>query len=106
MILSGLCDIYEVFGHGVNILQTVNMLPHDKFDKYKSLVIDQFCSMVESLNDQARCNSTCPKPKCQWPNLYRDLEEIEKSGTYRGVPMAQLRGEEINTRMGQKESFS
>ena len=32
MILSGLCNIYEVFSHGVNILQTVDMLPRDKFD--------------------------------------------------------------------------
>ncbi len=26
ILLSGKCDIYEVFGHGVNILQMVNML--------------------------------------------------------------------------------
>ena len=38
VILSGLCDIYEVFGHGVNILQTVDMLPHDKFSAWTSKI--------------------------------------------------------------------
>ncbi|CAB4012781.1 Hypothetical predicted protein [Paramuricea clavata] len=70
VILSGLCDIYEVFGHGVNILQTVDMLPHDKFDRFHSVVI----------------------------------EEIKTLGSYRGIPMAQSYGEEINTRMGERRA--
>lgn len=29
-IMCGLCDIYKLFGHGVNVLQTVNILPHER----------------------------------------------------------------------------
>ena len=32
--LSGSCDIYIWFGHTVNIIKTVNMLPHAKFDNF------------------------------------------------------------------------
>ncbi len=32
------------------------------------------------------------------------MEEIEKSGTYRDIPMAQSYGEEINTQMGQRRA--
>ena len=42
IILSGTCDIYEVFGHGVNILQTVNMLPHTKYDNFYEKVCTYF----------------------------------------------------------------
>ncbi|CAB4009083.1 Hypothetical predicted protein [Paramuricea clavata] len=100
--LSGLCDIYEVFGHGVNILQTVDMLPHDKFDRFHSVVIGKFNSMTASL-DHATCISSYGS-KCQWPTLHRDLEEIKTIGSYRGIPMAQSYGEEINTRMGERRA--
>ena len=41
--LSGSCDIYERFGEGINIVQTVNILPHIKSNK-KSDVINE-CSL-------------------------------------------------------------
>ena len=36
--LSGSCDIYIRFGHAVNVLQTVNMLPHVRFDTFVEIV--------------------------------------------------------------------
>ena len=83
-MLSGLCDIYEVFGYSMVILQTVNMLPHDKFDRFKSSVIDKFNLIVTSL-DRSTCTST------------HASEEIKTSNTYRGIPMAQSHSEESNT---------
>ena len=101
-IFSGLCDIYEVFGHGVNILQTVDMLPHDKFDRFHSVVISKFNSMAASV-DHPTCISSHGS-KCQWPMLHLDLEEIKTLGSYRGIPMAQSYGKEINTRMGERRA--
>ena len=101
-ILSGLCDIYEVFGHGVNILQTVDMLPHDKFDPFHSVVISKFNSMVACV-DHPTCISSHGS-KCQWPILHLDLEEIKTLGSYRSIPIAQSYGEEIHTRMGERRA--
>ena len=36
--LSGSCDIYIRFGYGVNVIQTVNMLPHVRFDTFVEIV--------------------------------------------------------------------
>ena len=32
--LCGLCDIYNLYGAVTNLLQTVNMLPHTKYDLF------------------------------------------------------------------------
>ena len=37
LTLSGICDIYEAFSHGINVLQIVNLLPHERVDKFSSL---------------------------------------------------------------------
>ena len=101
-ILSGLCDIYEVFGHCVNILQTVDMLPHDKFDRFHSVVIFKFNSMAACV-DHPTCISSHGS-KCQWPILLFDLEEIKTLGSYRSIPIALSYGEEIHTPMGERRA--
>ena len=101
-ILSRLCDIYEVFGHGVNILQTVDMLPHDKFDRFHSVVIFKFNSMAACV-DHPTCISSHGS-KCQWPILHFDLEEIKTLGSYRSIPIALSYDEEIHTPMGERRA--
>eukprot|EP00112_Aurelia_sp_Birch-Aquarium-sp1_P016818 Seg3843.2 transcript_id=Seg3843.2/GoldUCD/mRNA.D3Y31 product="hypothetical protein" protein_id=Seg3843.2/GoldUCD/D3Y31 len=61
ILLSGLCDVYEVFGHGVNILQKVDVLPHDKYDQFQIKVIERYEAMVAS-----KSHTTClEQKKCQ-----------------------------------------
>ena len=47
--LSGSCDIYNTFGHGVNILQKVNILPHIKYDQFVDTVVETLDTMADNL---------------------------------------------------------
>lgn len=90
--LSGVCDIYSVFGHAINVLQTVNMLPHEKYDIFMTCVNDLLC-MTESVDDHDKCPKV-PKPVCQWPTYHNDVKDIN-SGKYRGIILI---GDEKETR--------
>ena len=79
--LSGLCDIYSVFGHGVNILQTVNMLPHEKYKKFM-MCINVLTNMRETISDH---NSEKCLQKCLWPTYHKDVAELKNTGKYRGI---------------------
>ena len=35
LMLSGLCDIYKHYSNSVNVLQIVNILPHEKYDRFE-----------------------------------------------------------------------
>ena len=63
LYLSGLCDVYSVFGNAVNILQTVDMLHHEKYKKF-NLCINAFNDMMDTISNHQsdKCTS-----KCQWP---------------------------------------
>ena len=39
--LSGLCDVYSKYSNGIKIMQTVNMLPTDKYIAFKEETISQ-----------------------------------------------------------------
>lgn len=82
--LSGLCDLYAVFGHAVNILQKVNILPHEKYDLFIKCISD-YTLMAESISNHDKCPQL-PKPVCQWPNYHKDIADIN-NGKYRGIPI-------------------
>ena len=66
--LSGSCDIYERFVEGINIVQTVNILPHIKFDLFDQKVIKGLKTMGETVQPSECCCSVDPKSKdCLWP---------------------------------------
>ena len=46
---SGMCDIYETFGHGVNVLQIVNMLPHNKYDNFFEKCLNKLKKMAAAV---------------------------------------------------------
>ena len=60
--LSLMTDVYKKYSDGISILQEVNSLPHDKFYKFKTDVVDNLVTMSESFNIE-----NCP---C---SLWRDL---------------------------------
>ena len=78
--LSAVCDIYSVFKHGVNLLQIVNMLPHDRFDQFTSKCVDVLKSMP-MYNDHEKC----AKDSCMWPLLHEDESTLKSSNKYRGI---------------------
>ena len=97
--LSGACDIYNRFGHGVNILQTVNMLPHVKYDKFVDTVTAVFSTMAETVDPKlCPCEQNVSSDKCVWPLL--DLREVATKSTYRGVTVGNLMANELSTRAG------
>jgi hypothetical protein len=75
--LSGLSDIYSLFGHAVNVLQTVNMLPHEKYDKFIAIIND-LVNMVSSISDHSLCRQN-PDEKCMWPDFHKDVTELKNT---------------------------
>ena len=103
--LSGSCDIYMRFGHGVNILQTVSILPHTKFDLFVSTVVTAFAKMTDTVDPKfCSCSVQAGSKECLWPLLHKDLLEINTKASYRGVPVGQLVQEELSTRAGTKKT--
>ena len=75
--LSGSCDIYNTFGHGVNILQKVNILPHIKYDQFVDTVVETLDTLADTVDPaDCPCLNTAGSPKCVWPVLHKDLKEI------------------------------
>ena len=54
--LTGLCDVYNVYGNIANILQKVNTLPYEKFDLFHKL-LTKLRNMIKSV-DLSEC-PTC-----------------------------------------------
>ena len=102
VILSGTCDIYEVFSHGINILQKVNILPHTKYDQFMGKCVYILKSMCENI-DHSDCLLHGAKT-CFWPKLHQDLDEMTSKGTMRGIPIGQMDKDGSKTRRGQKQT--
>ena len=63
--ICGLANIYNLYGKITNILQTTNLLPHERLEKFQSTVEDMV-KMSQATNHEACPN--CPSPsKCYWP---------------------------------------
>ncbi len=52
---SGVCDIYDTFGHGINILQIVSILPHERFDKFHEVCIEKLLQMSKFIECHEKC---------------------------------------------------
>ena len=103
--LSGSCDIYNRFGHGINTLQKVNILPHIKYDEFISIVVDGLRQMADSVDPKdCPCDKTANSPRCLWPLLHKDLKEIFDRSTYRGVTIGNLMDSELSTRAGERRA--
>ena len=76
--LSGIADVYDVFGTLVNIVQQVNILPHERYDNFIK-VLDKMFRMISQVDD------TCIGEKCVWPRYHADKNEMVKNGTYQNV---------------------
>ena len=98
--LSGSVDVYSVFSNGINILQTVNLLPMTRYDLFHSKCLSKLRDMIDNIDPK---NCECPHndPKlCMWPVLHKDLREMEAKSTYRSVPLTTLITNELKTRAG------
>ena len=51
-LLCAICDLYTHFGKSVNVLQIVNILPHEKFDLFEEGCRDKLKEMVDSVAPQ------------------------------------------------------
>ena len=71
--LSGEADIYNQYGIIINILQSVNLLPHERLAKFQSAV-QRMAKMAECINHE-----TCGE-SCYWPYYHQALVSLsEKS---------------------------
>ena len=103
--LSGACDIYNRFGNAINILQTVNILPHVKFDKFVAIAVDGLATMGETVDlEDCPCSKDRASVECHWPLLHKDVREISVKSTYRGVTITSLMSDELSTRAGRKRT--
>ena len=72
MNLSGLTDVYGEFGSFVNIIQKVDILPHERYNG----AIKILAKMVKMKN-QLSCHEKCMENKsCLWPNYHEDKKNL------------------------------
>ena len=66
IMLCGVTDIYKVFGQIVGVLQSVNSLPFQRYDRFINLL-----KVLESMsNGSIADHSKCFRDNCLWPNLH------------------------------------
>ena len=96
--LSGICDVYHIFGKVVNTCQIVDILPHKRYDSVKKAVAE-LKDMVEH-KEHSKCVESFKKSKdfvgkypesgkvnghCKWPAYHADYSDLNTHGKYRGV---------------------
>ena len=92
--LSGCADIYNLFGILSNECQKVNLLPHERFDKVKT-VIAKFLKMMKTID-----HSDCPDKSCLWPRYHADLTAMDADTRYMGSVVKHINiGTERQTRL-------
>lgn len=97
--LSGVVDIYTVFGHGVNVLQTLNMLPHDKYDRFNQVCVNKLKSMLNTISSHKKCpKNDKGNTICDWPCFHSDSESLTKTLEYRGIIIIDDFQKLVNTR--------
>ena len=114
--LSGISDIYNVFGNVVNYCQEVDILPYERFDKVKEALsqlkdmiehIEHF-NCVQSLKQSDEFVGGFPESEkinslCKWQSYHLDLSDLDTHGKYRGVEVKKSVGEKkIETRLTTK----
>ena len=88
LILSGLADIYEKYGHIVQVTQMVRLLPHERLDLYNEAV-NSLRNMAHCLNHHncEQYSLSDDKVKCLWPLSPKDKLTYAEEGTIRGLPI-------------------
>ena len=109
--LSCMVDVYSVYSRITNILQIVNILPFNRYDRFHQNVAkylemmtsvelaDCPCSMFCDPSDDYKVDETfgedgklvpCKgimEEVCNWPVFHSDVREVFSKGTYFGVAM-------------------
>lgn len=100
LFLSGIADIYDVFGILVNICQKVDILPYERYDEFNN-VLRVMEIMAETLTDHFQClsristntsddlSSEIKKAKCFWPRYHSDVKNLNETQKYAGVDITQ-----------------
>ena len=91
LYLSGISDLYELFGEVANVCQTVDLLPHERYDKTVD-IIEKFKKMTDCIKHdifiEMSKNESKSKLKdvetinCLWPRYHSDLNTLQKSQKY------------------------
>ena len=76
--LSGIADVYAVFGTLVNVVQKVNILPHERYNNFVK-VLDKMVKMTDQMND------VCIDDNCLWPRFHADIKELSEHELYQNV---------------------
>ena len=82
LFLAGLCDLYEVFGELVNIVQEVRTLPHIRYDKFAA-VLDKFKKMVDHFED-SDCDGNS---QCQLQHFHSSVQSLQAGGSIQSIPI-------------------
>ena len=104
LALSGSCDIYIRFGHAVNLLQKVSILPHTKFDNFVEIVSGLKVMSTTVDPTLCSCHQDINSTQCLWPNLHKDSREVSEKSTFRGVTVGNLMSNELSTRAGERRN--
>ena len=91
--LSGISDLYDLFGHLVNEVQTVDLLPYERYDNCMDLVM-KFQVMEENMS-HAQCMQNLTE--CAWPRLHKDLQTLENDGTFMGGKVERDYGDRLRS---------
>ena len=114
--LSALVDIYRVYGAISNILQIINILPHERHDMFKNQLAkfremknsvdleDCPCMMVVEGDEVKEDSKEILEEVCCWLALHADTRDMLKKGKYRGVVLGQLNMDPTNTREGRQQA--
>ena len=129
--LSAANDAYDKVGAISNVLQIVDILPHERYDKFKRL-LDRLNEMAAHINlgdcpcqeeedredeedkeeqeeehdelDITLAAKGEEEKVCYWPSLHKDTKEVLQKGKYRGVVLGQLTTDPTRTRAGTEEA--
>ena len=81
--LSGCSDIYGQYGKIVNVAQIVNLLPHERYDKFMAEV-EILHDMEACIYDHEKCTRDVDR-KCLFPLLHNDRKSLKDMGKIQGV---------------------
>ena len=79
LCLSGCADVYNLFGIFAPIRQTVNLLPHERYDDAMA-VIAKFVKMLNCMEHRDCPPDEEEKSQCLWPRYHADVAAMEMNG--------------------------
>ena len=90
LCLSGCADIYDLFGVFSQILQEVDVLPFERYDKAQA-VLAKYVKMLECIDNHKECPPDEPeKKKCLWPRYHEDITSMKETKKYIGVAISHI----------------